>query len=56
MFKNDRVYVNRIVGRRARLVNKAGQQLGWTSLFSDQGRPLLEQAEDNCGKFRHASF
>jgi len=48
MYENDLVYVNKILGRRARLVNKEdGQQLGWTSLFTKQGRPLLEQVEDN---------
>jgi len=47
VYKNDLVYVNKIMGRRARLVNKAGaQKLGWTSLFTQQGRPLLEQLED----------
>jgi len=47
VYKNDIVYVNKIKGRRARLVNKAGtHELGWTSLFTEQGRPLLEQVED----------
>merc|ERR1719245_1252604 len=46
MSKNDIVYVDKIMGRRARLVNKAnGQVLGWTSLFTAKGHPLLEQLE-----------
>jgi len=41
MSKNDIVYVSKISGRRARLVNKAnGQELGWTSLFTAEGHSL----------------
>jgi len=48
MSKNDIVYVNKISGRRAWLVNKANlRRLGWTSLFTAEGHSLLEQLEDD---------
>jgi len=45
--QNDVVYVNRIKGRRARLVNRPDGvvTMGWASLFSESGIPLLEQLE-----------
>jgi len=46
-YQNEEVYVNRIRGRRARLVdNPNGKlKLGWVSLFSKGGLPYLEQLE-----------
>jgi len=44
--ENDEVYVNRIKGRRARLVDTQNWNTwGWASLFSVKGIPLMEQVE-----------
>jgi len=46
-YQNEEVYVNRIKGRRARLVDNPNGKitLGWVSLFSKAGLPYLEQLE-----------
>jgi len=46
-FKDDLVYVNRIRGRRARLIKSQNDNLtlGWASLFTERGCPLLEQLD-----------
>jgi len=43
--QDDVVFVNRIKGRRARLVTKPNGKIvmGWASLFTKAGQPLMEQ-------------
>jgi len=45
--ENNVVFVNRIKGRRARLVKSRDENVmvGWASLFSEKGEPLMEQLE-----------
>lgn len=53
--KDEIVYVNSVKGRRARLVKRENNKfvkeqgkfvtLGWASLFTEDGKPLLEQIE-----------
>jgi len=46
-YQDEEVYVNRITGRRARLVDNPNGELtlGWVSLFSKGGLPYMEQLE-----------
>jgi len=48
-FRNDVVFVNKVRGRRARLVDnrKRNETVGWASLCTKFGKPLLEQLEQD---------
>jgi len=47
--KGDKVWVNQIKGRRARVIKRRedNEVLGWVSLYKEHGTPLLMQLEES---------